>query len=326
MSAAAAEAHQEPPPASTDAGDEEEAGGSLKKRRFLEPSGLDYPKRGKHARFLAFHFDVLQSLYSKNNDHQATDANTSGVVDASVWEATQMFLEQRDRLMQAKEEAECMKGIHDESLRFTTCEERDPTGRDHSNRNKATAMGNNSVSPTAATPHARNVANRKLSPVISQKPSFRGSFLSSQTSLHSPSTGGTAAAGGPTAAIGGVPHRFDIVARLIGRRHQLVESTFQQQAQPFQPLLGTTEARIVALQHELHHLQQSCAAADQKCLSDLLHSTTADAPEKPAASNIMKEEVERRNRKTTLEVKIRLWSLLVQDLREALGAGAGQAN
>ena len=192
MSAGAAAALLEPPSQAPTAvaADDEEAGGPLKKRRFLEPSGLEYPTRGKHAQFLAFHLDVLQSLYNKNNDdHQAaTDANTSSsVVDARVWKATQMFLEQRDQLMQAKEEAGCMKGIHDESLRFTTCEE---TATDHYDRNKETIMGNKSVSPTAATPHARNVANRKPSPVISQKPSFRGSFLSSQTSLYSPSAGG----------------------------------------------------------------------------------------------------------------------------------------
>jgi hypothetical protein len=198
----------------------------------------------------------------------------------------------------------------------------------------------NQASSTAATPQMRNLASYHHN-TTNVKPTIRGSFLrTQQLSQNSPATGrggGTADHNNNSSSIH--PHnnnQFYIVARLLGRQHNIIESNFYQQAQPFQPLLASTIARIGTLQQELHQCQQRRWATDHERVSEALavgerwgdtSTSTIRAAVDPPSSFTDAEETEEneRSRDVTLESKIRLWSLLAQDLQDAILPGPDSA-
>ena len=114
-----------------------------------------------------------------------------------------------------------------------------------------------------------------------------------------------------------------------------MESNFQQQAQPFQPLLASTIARIGVLQQELHHCRQRRWVTDHQRVSEALavddgrwnnnNSNSGDTTFTTATSCTAVDEENERSRVVTLESKIRLWSLLAQDLQDAILSGPGSA-
>lgn len=256
-----------------------------KQRRFLvgEP-GLDGLGPISRAKFLDFHVDVLHSIYRRNV------GGASAAVDDSVWETIKAFLQLRDQLVLAKQEAACMQGIHNEAMRYL----------------EAGLPPNNPAAPSPGSsprPNTDPRMNLKSSPV------YPHSTFLSQNTVSSP----------PNVASTSSNNQFHIVGRLLGRRSKIVESSFQQLANPFQPLLQSTSARILSLQQELREMQQSLRSQDQRRMRNLVDGNVYKS--KPATQhNDFTEEQQSAERSCVadMECKIRLWSLLADDLRGAI--------
>lgn len=296
-------------------------------------------KRLKHARFLAFHRDMLGLLHKDDE-----------CLDPKIWKMIQNFLLQREQLLESKHRAGAMKDIHCESLRHGEGEAAWMTKKFGCPNSQAEErQGKNQASSNAATPQMRNLApyhdanSVKPSPVLSRH-TIRGSLLLSQhVSQNSPETGkGSGAMDHHNNSSSSVHshnnNQFYVVARLLGRQHHIIESNFYQQAQPFQPLLASTVARIGNLQQELHQSQQRRWAIDHQRVSEALavgerwsskssisNSNMSAAVDPPSPLKDAEDEENERSRAVTLESKIRLWSLLAQDLQEAILPGPDSA-
>ena len=248
-------------------------------------------QRMEKARFLAFHTDILQSLHNKDDER----------LEPKVWKTIHRFLQQRERLMKSKHCARNMKSVHGEALRH--CDDFE--------------VGGNAATPQAVRNVGSVVGSGVKSSLLVNSPTFRGSVLFSQTaaSQNTPGGGG-AAAEHLSSNPDNNNNNFYIIARLLGRQHQIMESTCQQRAQPFQPLLATTLTRIGTLHRELHRLRQLRWAAHHQHVRDALSVAEDDRP--PESSSSSAQQDEERCRVAVLESKIYLWSLLAHDLQEAI--------
>ena len=313
------------------------------KRQWMDPAATGWgegrhttTKRLKQARFLSFHQGILGLLHQDDK-----------CLDPKIWETIQRFLQQRERLLESKHRAGSMKDIHNESLRHCDGEAawmaQSQLACTNSHNDKA-----NSANSTTATPSMQNLAfyfnsNTSVKPsAVLSRPTIRGSFLQSQQQSLSQTSPATCRSGGGTTdhhhnSNSTNPHsdnQFYIVARLLGRQHHIMESNFQQQAQPFQPLLASTIARIGVLQQELHHCRQRRWVTDHQRVSEALavdderwnnNSHSGDTTFTTATSCTAVDEENERSRVVTLESKIRLWSLLAQDLQDAILSGPDSA-
>lgn len=261
---------------------------SSKKRRFFDDSCFVDINLKTHARFLGFHFDILQSLYT------AEAIGGEAVLDATVWTMIKSFLQQREQLLQAKQEAFFMQGIHSEAVRYVES-------------GAAKKMMANYQSPDKSHAHSIPRLSQKSSPVNSQNKKY-----SSQTSASSPPI--------KEALYASSLDHFHIVTHLLGRRSNIVKTSFKQQADPFQVILKLSETHILSLRQDLHELQQALRIHDQKRIQDLVaanvYKSKAVGPAKDDLSE--KERSAELSRMVEMECKIRLWSLLSQDLREGI--------
>lgn len=297
---------------------------STRKRRFfVDDDGcpfLDDHKSAAAAKsrasFLDFHFDVLQSLYKKNGDG---GIETAAAVDVNVWKMIQSFIQQREQLLFSKHEAACMQGIHSEAVRHQVADDAgSPTSGDGNNNTVTQQQQSSPGSPHMRNNNVTRLNHEKPSPAYALKNNSK--YLSQASASSSPPMLNDA-----TLSSSSSSNHFHVVARLLGRRRKIVESSFQQQADPFQPLLQATGARIASLQQELHELQQSVRRQDQKRIHDLVSANIYKSrPNKALVKDAGSEEQlsAERSRMAEMECKIRLWSLLAEDLRAAISAPA----
>lgn len=246
-----------------------------KKRRFLYETALDLSKNSAQARFLSFHFQILQTL------HADDDADDGSAIEASTWTLIESFLKQRERLITAKKEVVCMQGIYKESLQYFTEQQ---------------SCDNMSIQTTPRRHHLP-----KPSPVFSHYPLMSQASVSSV--VHNDQNS----------------QNFEIIARLLGRRHKIVEQEFQKIGkESFEPLLLATEARVEQLRKEQSAEDLATSTRNQKCIQDLLAVNIYKEKQPRTSTTLEGEETSKRSNSAKLECKIRLWSLLAHDLRHAI--------
>jgi hypothetical protein len=85
-------------------------------------------------RFLSVHFRLLQSLYKdsgepkSDTDENDTNTGSSGVIDATIWERIQDFMEQRDMIFGDRQQMRQMSEVNQELTHYA-CSSPPNTGR-----------------------------------------------------------------------------------------------------------------------------------------------------------------------------------------------------
>jgi hypothetical protein len=308
------------------------AGHSNKKRRY-EPSDvtpqLSFASNALKPKFIRLHLEILRSLYQGGSTTNGNDDN--GIVSAfkgvEIWSTIERFLLQRDELLRDKQTVVSMASIHSEAMRYVD------------------TVNHNSQLVEAATATAAQPGSSLRSPQwrsASPRAVNNHAKLTSQT-IAAASSPQPMTAKSNSLSVRSDRASFGIVAELLKRQRDLVGKAFQHRAtRPFGTLLTATNAHIVALQRTLYHVQQALRQAQFQEWHDLVvvphttprkrlaHQTHAPSPllgpippvaaaaptTEDAPHQLPKPQL--RSQAADLECKIRLWSLLAQDLRHAI--------
>jgi hypothetical protein len=285
-------------------------------------------------KFIRLHLDILRSLYQRGSATNGNDDNgiASAFKGVEVWSTIERFLFKRDELVQGKQTVVSMANIHSEAMRYVDTV-------NHSSQlveAAATAAqpGSSLHSPQWRSASPRPVHNNRAK--LTSQPIGAASSPQPMTAKSS------------SLSVKSGHASFGIVAQLLKRRRDLVANAFQENAtRPFETLLTATNAHIVALQRTLYQIQQALRQEQYQEWHDLVvvaphatarkrlaHQTHAPSPllgpippavvAATAAASTIKDaphllpKPQLRLQAADLECKIRLWSLLAQDLRQAI--------
>jgi hypothetical protein len=270
--------------------------------------------------FLGFHLELLKSLYvqkvENDNDIDNPSRNCAvastlssqqqqqvetkekwddSPIDPSIWKMAESFLIQRSSLAKNKQEATRLQGIHQETIVFME------EGESRLAFHKKNSTG---VSTTDAT----------VSPVQQQYRRLHSPILSNVSQYASPTNRAKSTARSTS---------FGIVSRLLQRRSKSANKAYQKQIHPFQPLLQQTCQLEKKLQDMLKGHKDARLAKDQAATNELLASAIMPSQLSQHQSTVLSgvkndslpsTSEDERCRLVRLQTKLKLWSLLVQDL------------
>jgi hypothetical protein len=279
--------------------------------------------------FLGFHLELLKSLYVENpeidddddddddirsrncavagtlSSQQQQQAETKekwddGPIEMSVWKVAKSFLIQRRSLAQNKQEATRLQGIYQETIVFM--QEGELRLAFHKKNSTGVSTADASVSPVQQY-------RRLHSPILSHTSQY-----ASPTHNKAKSTARSTS--------------FGIVSRLLQRRSKSANRAFQKQIHPFQPLLHQTCHLVNKLQDMLKVHKDSQLAKDQAVTNELLTSAILPLQSSQHQSTLLSSGVkndslsspsqDERCRLVRLQTKLKLWSLLAQDLNREI--------
>jgi hypothetical protein len=314
------------------------------KRRRLTYQADDYALESSSsastipaASFLGFHLQLLKSLYFHKTEHDdnkdgiissncagtsnatananATDTLSpqqqdvevesekkdnkwdDGPVDPSVWNMAESFLVRRSSLAQTKQEATRLRGIHQEASLFIE------QGEFRLPFHKKNAAG---ASTTDAAVSPIHQYRRLHSPILSHASQYDSPTNKAKSAARTTS--------------------FGIVSSLLQRRSKSADKAFQQQIHPFQPLLQQTRDLVQKLQEMLKVHKDAQLQKDQAITNELLTSAIMQSqPSQQSAfisggkkSPLSSPSQDECCRLMQLETKLKVWSLLAQDLRHEI--------
>jgi hypothetical protein len=273
--------------------------------------------------FLGFHLELLKSLYIQNVENDNDNDNLSrncaiagtlssqeqqqaetkekwddGPIDGSVWKMAESFLIQRSSLAKNKQEATRLQGIHQETIVFM--DEGDSRLAFHKKNSTGVSTTDASVSPVQQY-------RRLHSPILSNASQYASPTNKAKATARSTS--------------------FGIVSRLLQRRSKSANKAYQKQIHPFQPLLQQTCHLVKKLQDMLKVHKDAQLAKDQAATNELLTSaimpSQSSQHQSTALSGVKNHSLsspseDERCRLVRLQTKLKLWSLLTQDLNREI--------
>jgi hypothetical protein len=303
-----------------------------KRRRLTYHAGENAPESSSSSSstlpstsFLGFHLELLKSLYiekveNDNNDdndnisrncavagtlssQQQQQAETKekwddGPIDPSLWKMAESFLIQRSSLAKNKQEATRLQGIHQETVIFM--EEGDSRLDFHKKNSTGVSTTDASVSPVQQY-------RRLHSPILSNASQYASPTNKAKSTARSTS--------------------FGIVSRLLQRRSKSANKAYQKQIHPFQPLLQQTCYLVKRLQDMLKVHKDAQLAKDQAATNELLTSAIMPSQSSQHQSTVLSgvkndslssPSEDERCRLVRLQTKLKLWSLLAQDLNREI--------
>ena len=260
--------------------------------------------------FLPFHLRVLKSLYDYDDGEDLTPTK-------DTWDAIEGFLKNRQNLINFKTNAVRYRAIHKQALRFAS---------KHASTQQSTTSAI-ATTTTATTPVS--------SPLVHKINTPRSGGLKSVTTtpsytLHRPSQLLQRTPNGSAKANKQQQQRgpFILVARILEQRAKNVDSTFQDNVKrPYKPLLQRIRQTIEQLQVVKQRHTQALSLQNQKISKQILSINVYSSSRVPqenvsAIADRIREERLRsdaeRSRSAATESKIRLWTLLEQELKQLL--------
>jgi hypothetical protein len=289
----------------------------------LESSSALSPSTVSSSSFLGFHLELLKTLYvekpENDNDNDILSGNCTvagtlssqqqqqaetkdkwddGPIDPSIWKMAESFLIQRSSLAQNKKEATRLQGIHQETIVFM--EEGESRLDFHKNNSTGVSTAEQSVSPVQQY-------RRLHSPILSNASQYASPTNKAKSTARSTS--------------------FGIVSRLLQRRSKSANRAFQKQIDPFQPLAQQTCYLVKKLQDMLKVHKDAQLAKDQAATNELLTSAIMPSQSSQHQSTLLSggnnnslssPSEDERCRLVQLQTKLKLWSLLAQDLNREI--------
>lgn len=253
--------------------------------------------------FLEFHLKLLKYLYvdqdepeSQENVLSLTSTSTSqteqpeisklqwddGPVDPAVFTMTQAFLRQREGLAESRKEAVRLQGIDQEARLFM-------------------GMGASSSSSSRAANFKATSPSRPLRRLHS--PVLAPTYASPTSSKSKPSAAS-----------------FGIISRLLHRQFQNARTSFQLTVDPFVPLQQQAQDLTKTLGDMLQVHKSTKLAKDQAAANELLGSVMRSQGHYVEKNDIMPPSpcARDKSRLAKLETKLKLWTLLTQDLKREI--------
>jgi nucleotidyltransferase/DNA polymerase involved in DNA repair len=250
----------------------------------------------KSCNFLPFHFHMLKSLYedvyedtlpmlSVMGDDDTNKGRNLAEPNEAIWASIREFVKQRTKILHVQNQAM-------ESMNVQLAAKNYLESSSH-------------ILLSTTTPKSAGT-------VIDSSPLLRRQHSVSVTSPSIPSPlSGTVY--NRTNSIGEVCNSFQLVSILLQKRVTVVQTRYKEGTRPFHSLHDFVKKQANALHSNVKHIEQTIGSMNQSLCQQL-----TDSPRSPPSTLPTQEMEQHRSTLADAQVKLKLWTLLLQDLDNAL--------